>query len=233
MTENEQAAVAGVSRAAYGEHADHGGPVRFDRAFWDERYSSAHSLWSGNPNPSLVAEADGLAAGAALDAGAGEGADAIWLARWGWRVTAVDISSVALGRAAGHAAAAGAEVADRIQWLREDILRWQPPERTYDLVSAQYLHLPSKDRRSVYARLTAAVADRGTLLIVGHHPSDMQTTMPRPQQPDLFFTGDDLADELGGDGWEIVTKVAAPREVTDAEGRPVTIHDTVFRARRV
>jgi len=233
MTENERAAVAGVSRAAYGEHADHAGPVRFDRAFWDERYSSAHSLWSGNPNPSLVAEADGLAPGAALDAGAGEGADAIWPARRGWRVTAVDISSVALGRAAGHAAAAGVVVADRIQWLREDILRWQPPERTYDLVSAQYMHLPSEDRRSVYARLAAAVADLGTLLIVGHHPSDMQTTMPRPQQPDLFFTGDDLAAELGGDGWEIVTKVAAPREVTDPEGRQITIHDTVFRARRV
>jgi SAM-dependent methyltransferase len=232
MTENKQDAV-GVPRAAYGEHADHAGPVRFDRAFWDERYGSAHSLWSGKPNPNLVTEADGLAAGTALDVGAGEGADAIWLARRGWRVTAVDISSVALDRAAGHAAAAGAEVADRIRWLREDILRWRPPEREYDLVSAQYMHLPAEDRRPVYARLAAAVADRGTLLIVGHHPSDMHTTMPRPQQPDLFFTGEDLAAELGGDGWQIVTNVAAPREVTDPEGRTVTIRDTVFRARRV
>jgi SAM-dependent methyltransferase len=233
MTENEQHAVADASRAAYAEHADRGEPVRFDRTYWDERYRSAHSLWSGNPNPQLVAEADGLAAGAALDAGAGEGADAIWLARRGWRVTAVDISSVALDRAAAHAAAAGAEVADRIRWQREDILRWRPPARAYDLVSAQYMHLPAADRRSVYARLAAAVADRGTLLIVGHHPSDMQTTMPRPRQPDLFFTGEDLAAELGGDGWEIVTNVAAPREVTDPEGRPVIIHDAVFRARRV
>jgi SAM-dependent methyltransferase len=232
MTENKQDAVAGVSRGAFGEHADHAGPVRFDRAFWDERYASAHSLWSGNPNPALVAEAGALAAGAALDAGAGEGADAIWLARRGWRVTAVDISSVALDRAAGHAAEAGAEVADRIRWLREDVLRWRPPERTYDLVSAQYMHLPPENRGPVYARLAAAVADRGTLLIVGHHPSDMQTTMPRPQQAELFFTGDDLAAGLGGDGWEIVTNVAAPREVTDPEGRPVTIRDTVFRARR-
>lgn len=232
MTENKQDAPGGVSRAAYGEHADHAGPVRFDRAFWDERYSSASSLWSGNPNPHLVAEADGLAAGAALDVGAGEGADAIWLARRGWRVTAVDISSVALDRAAGHAAAAGAEIADRIRWLREDILRWRPPERTWDLVSAQYMHLPAEDRRPVYASLAAAVADRGTLLIVGHHPSDMHTTMPRPQQPDLFFTGEDLAAGLG-DGWVIVTNRAAPREVTDPEGRPVTIRDTVFRARRV
>jgi SAM-dependent methyltransferase len=232
MTENKQPA-AGAPDAGYAAHADHAGPVRFDRAFWDDRYSSVHSLWSGDPNPHLVTEADGLSAGAVLDVGAGEGADAIWLARRGWRVTAVDISSVALDRAAVHALAAGDGVAERIQWLCEDILRWEPPQRRYDLVSAQYMHLPTLDRRRVYAGLAAAVADAGTLLIVGHHPSDMQTTMPRPDFPDLFFTGDDLAAELGDDGWEIVTNATAPREVTDPDGRRVTIHDTVFRARRV
>jgi SAM-dependent methyltransferase len=225
MTENKQ-------HDTGAEHHDPEEPVRVDRDYWEERYRSAHKLWSGNPNPNLVAEASELTPGTALDAGAGEGADAIWLARRGWQVTAVDISSVALDRAAGHAAAAGTAVADRIQWLREDIIGWQPRERAYDLVSSQYLHLPPGDRRAVYARLAAAVADRGTLLIVAHHPSDLRTSVPRPNQPDLFFTGDDLAAELA-DGFEIVTNVAAPREVTDHEGRLVTIHDTVFRARRV
>jgi SAM-dependent methyltransferase len=226
MTEHEHHQAAGVA-----PH-DHAGPVRFDREFWEERYRSATSLWSGKPNPHLVSEAAALTPGAALDAGAGEGADAIWLAERGWRVTAVDISGVALGRAAGHAAAAGDAVAARVEWLREDIRAWQPPERAFDLVTSQYLHFPAPDRRMVYGRFAAAVADGGTLLIVGHHPSDMQTSMPRPQQPELFFTGEDLAAELGSDGWEVVTNVAAPRHATDPEGRQVTIHDTVFRARR-
>ena len=204
---------------------------QFTAEFWDERYRSAHSLWSGNPNPHLIAEAGDLAPGAALDAGAGEGADAIWLARRGWRVTAIDVSAVALERAAGHAAAAGGEIAGRIQWRREDLLAWQPPERAYDLVSAQFLHLPAGIRQQVFARLAAAVASGGTLLIVGHHPADLETTMPRPNQPELFFTGGELASGLGGE-WEVVTNVAAAREATDPEGRPVTIHDTVFRARR-
>jgi SAM-dependent methyltransferase len=210
---------------------DHAGPVRFDRAYWEERYGSAHSLWSGNPNPHLVTEAASLTPGGALDAGAGEGADAIWLARRGWRVTAVDISGVALERAAKHAVDAGGEVAGRVEWLRADMIEWRPRPSAYDLVTAHYIHLPADSRRTVYARLAAAVADGGTLLIVGHHPSDMQTSIPRPQQPELFFTADDLAAELG-DGWEIVSNAAAPREATDPEGRQVTIHDTVFRARR-
>jgi SAM-dependent methyltransferase len=209
---------------------DHG-PERFTAEFWDARYSSAHALWSGNPNHHLVAEASGLPPGTALDAGAGEGADAIWLARRGWRVTAIDISAVALQRAAGHAAAAGGEIAARIQWRREDLLEWQPPERAYDLVTAQFLHLPAGIRQQVFARLAAAVAGGGTLLIVGHHPADLKTTMPRPNQPELFFTGGELASGLGAE-WEVVTSASAPREATDPEGRPVTIHDTVFRARR-
>lgn len=211
---------------------DHG-PEMFDAAFWDARYSSAHSLWSGNPNRQLVAEAAGLAPGTALDAGAGEGADAIWLAERGWQVTAVDVSGVALGRAAEHAAKAGDEVAARIRWQREDLRDWIPPERAYDLVTSQYLHLPGTLRSTLLARLAAAVRDGGTLLIVGHHPIDLETTLQRPNHPELMFTGDDLVSEIGTDGWEIVTNVAAERETTDPDGRPVTAHDTVFRARRV
>jgi SAM-dependent methyltransferase len=214
---------------------DHG-PEMFDAAFWDARYSSAHSLWSGNPNRQLVTEVGGpagLEPGTALDAGAGEGADAIWLAERGWQVTAVDVSGVALGRAAEHAAKAGDEVAARIRWQREDLREWIPPERAYDLVTSQYLHLPGALRRTVIARLAAAVRDGGTLLIVGHHPMDLDTTLQRPNHPELMFTGADLVSDLGGDGWEISTNLAAERETTDPDGRPVTAHDTVFRARRV
>jgi SAM-dependent methyltransferase len=215
------------------EHGIEHGVVGYGEEFWDARYSSAHALWSGKPNRHLVTEADGLAPGTALDAGAGEGADAIWLAGRGWRVTAVDISGVALERAAGHAAQAGDDVAGRIEWLRADLLAWVPRERVYDLVTAQYLHVPTDIRRALVRRLAAAVADGGTLLIVGHHPLDLETRVSRPRRPELFFTGDDLAKDLGDEGWEIVTNAAAPHDALDPEGHPAVVHDTVFRARRV
>jgi SAM-dependent methyltransferase len=205
---------------------------QFDQAFWEERYRSQAALWSGNPNRHLVAEAGGLTPGTALDVGAGEGADAIWLAGRGWQVTAVDISTVALERAAGHAAQAGPDIAGRIHWLHHDLTGWQPPHDHYDLVSAQYMHLPTAARHALFDCLASAVAPGGTLLIVGHHPSDMQTTMPRPQMPELFFTGDDIAARLDPGQWEIITNAAAERTATDPDGRHVTIHDTVLRARR-
>ena len=204
----------------------------FDQAFWDERYSAHSTLWSGRPNPHLVGEASGLASGRALDVGCGEGADSIWLARKGWQVTAVDLSTVALRRCAEHAATAGAEIADRIDWQHVDLTTWDAGRDCYDLVSAQYLHLVGPAQDALIRRLAAAVVPGGMLLVVGHHPSDMQTAVPRPQRPDLYFTGDHLVTLLDPQGWNVVTNVAAARSVDDPEGRTVTVHDTVFRARR-
>src|ERR1700709_2151048 len=66
---------------------------------WDKRYAGQDRLWSGSPNGALVAEVAGLAPGRVLDVGCGEGADAIWLAKAGWQVTALEVSGVALERA--------------------------------------------------------------------------------------------------------------------------------------
>ncbi|MGW4384876.1 methyltransferase domain-containing protein [Kitasatospora sp. NPDC004531] len=134
--------------------------------FWENRYGESEQIWSGRPNASLTREAADLAPGHALDLGCGEGGDAIWLAQQGWQVTAVDISQVALDRAAARAAAAG--VSDRISWRRTDLAH-AFPTGSYDLVSAQFLHSPAEfPRERVLRHAAAAVAPGGTLLIVSH-----------------------------------------------------------------
>ena len=90
---------------SHAHSCSHDDPAHFTEEFWDDRYGSAGEsgrLWSGQPNPQLVAQTADLAPGEALEAGCGEGADAIWLARQGWTVTAVDVSAVALERDARY-----------------------------------------------------------------------------------------------------------------------------------
>jgi SAM-dependent methyltransferase len=170
-----------------------------------------------------------LPPGTALDAGCGEGADTHWLARRGWRVTAMDVSAVALERGAAHARE---DIADRITWEQVDLTTWVPDHRTYDLVNAQFTHFPRVLREPLYAHLAASVSPAGTLLIVAHHPWDLRTTMPRPQEPDLFFTAEELAGSLDAHEWDILVADARPRSAIHPEGREITIHDAVLRARR-
>jgi SAM-dependent methyltransferase len=216
----------------HGPHAGHAADVQFSQEFWEQRYQSNPSVWSGNPNTHLISEAADLTPGTALDVGAGEGADALWLAERGWQVTATDISTVALERGASHAREAGTEVAARIDWLHADLTTWVPQPMTYDLVSAQFMHLPKAQRETMVARLATSVAAGGTLLIVGHHPSDLQTTIPRPPMPELLFTAAEIADTLNPEEWDILVSDARPRNATDPDGRLVTIHDAVLRAQR-
>lgn len=201
----------------------------FTEDAWEQRYRGKDAVWSGRPNPVLVDEVSGLPPGRALDVGCGEGADTVWLAGRGWQVTAVDISSVALDRAAGQAASAG--VADRVAFRHAD-LRTDPPGDGYDLVSAQYMHLQPEDRRELYARLAAAVGPGGTLLVVGHHPLDLALFVGRMHFPDALFTAEEIAGLLDPAEWKVVTAEARPRTGTGPEGREVTVYDAVLVARR-
>jgi SAM-dependent methyltransferase len=204
---------------------------RWDAAFWDERYGSSTALWSGHVNAVVRDELAGLPPGRALDVGCGEGGDALWLAERGWDVVGVDVSQVALDRARAQARARGLDA--RTTWERRDLLAWTPPHAAYALVSVAFVHLGAGDRRQVYAGLAEAVAPGGTFLVAAHHPRDLGV-VPRPPHPELFFTAEELAADLqGGPGsWEILTAEARPRPGRHPDGHPVTLHDTVLRARR-
>jgi SAM-dependent methyltransferase len=214
------------------QHAAGASAPPFGEASWDERYRSSTSLWSGEANAQVVAEVADLAAGTALDAGCGEGGDAIWLASRGWQVTAVDISSVALERAAANALQSGDDVAHRITWVHADLAEYVPTPGTFNLVSSQFIHLPRAEREPLHARLAAAVAPGGVLLIVGHDISDLETTIRRPRLPELFASAPEMAASLPSEEWTTLVAEARPRPAVDPDGNAVTIHDAVMKAQR-
>ncbi|MET9318896.1 class I SAM-dependent methyltransferase [Streptomyces sp. NPDC003038] len=200
--------------------------------FWDDRYRESDRIWSGNPNAALVREAGDLTPGRALDLGCGEGADAVWLARQGWRVTGTDISGVALARAAAHAAEAG--VADRVDWQRHDLAE-SFPDGEYDLVSACFLHTYGDfPRARILRTAAAAVAPGGILLVVGHGgwPSGTE----EPPHPGIEFPTPQevLAQlELAQDAWEVLLAEEHAGSRNQPDGRPGTHTDNAVKVRRL
>jgi len=207
------------------DHAAHDHQAPHGEQAWDERYGAKPKIWSGNPNAVLVAEAAGLQPGMALDAGAGEGGDACWLAARGWKVTAADISSVAIERAAEHASERGLAITR----LHADLAK-APAPGTYDLVTTHFLHVPKSEQQPLFRHLAAAVAPGGTLLVVGHDLGDM-AKMPRPDLVEYGWTAEEVAAALG-EGWTIEAAEARPRQAVGPDGDEVTLHDAVLRARR-
>jgi SAM-dependent methyltransferase len=200
------------------------------QAEWDNRYLDREQLWSGQPNGALVVEVAGLTPGRVLDIGCGEGADAVWLARGGWEVTAIEVSGVALERAAGHGRDAGVTVA----WVHAGLVEAALPPASFDLVSAQYPALLRTPDAAAERALLAAVAPGGVLLLVHHAGMDTH----QPHDGDLGFDPADyvwptMVAALLDDDWQVEVDEVRPRIVPDGGAGAHHVDDLVLRARRL
>jgi len=211
-------------------HAHEHIPAEQAEQFWDDRYSTRGPKSSGQPSAILRRFAEDLPKGHALELGCARGDDAIWLATLGWKVTAVDISSVALEFAKGHAK--DAEVDKQIEFQQHDLAKTFP-DGSFDLVSAMFLQTPvAFPRAEVLRRAAEAVAPNGMLLIVSH---GSRPHWASPDTPFDFSTPEEALAELqlNSEDWEEVFLGAPERIATAPDGSKGPILDTVVALRRL
>lgn len=203
----------------FGDHEAHSrGSIT--RAQWDDEWAKHHPDDGAGADEVLVAEVSGLEPGTALELACGEGASAVWLATQGWQVTAIDFSDVAVDRGRTAAREAGVTVG----FVVSDVRSYQP-NGVFDLVMVFYLHLAGSEQAELVRKLSGLVAPGGTLLYVGHDPSDEDMT-----QMGLAVPGPNEVTELL-DGFEIDRADITPRQLSfDAETWDV--QDVIVRARR-
>lgn len=221
-----------------GRHVTH----TFDKQYWDGHWRDAADRPTP-ANPYLQEHLSALPPGTALDAGCGTGAEAVWLAGHGWRVTGADLSPHALREAAARATQAG--VADQVSWVEADLTTWEPDER-FDLVVTNYAH-PETPQLDFYRRIADWVTVGGTLLIVGHlHGHVSEVRHPAPDEAAGQEHGHDgghapekstvtLADTvavLDPERWRIDAADERHRTVRMPE-RELSLHDLVVRATRL
>jgi trans-aconitate methyltransferase len=188
----------------------------FDKDYWREHWQGAQGPGLP-PNPHLVAEVAGLTPGTAVEAGCGEGAEAIWLAQQGWRVTAVDISPEALERAAARAGDVD------VEWVEADLTTWAPAAPV-DLVTTHYAH-PAMPQLAFYRRISEWVRVGGTLLVVGHlHDAHGH------EAPSAQVTVDSVRALLDEAGWRLES---AQEQLRTVPGRETPLRDVVVRATRL
>ena len=168
-----------------------------DRDGWNERYRTADLVWGADAN-CFVEQTLGARepAGRALDLACGEGRNAIWLAKRGWAVTAVDYSDVAIERARKLAATEGVEV----EWVCADLTSYEPDPEAFALVVISYLQLGRAERRLVLAHTARALVPGGELFMIGHALRNLMEGVGGPQDPLVLWDPDEISDELRAAG---------------------------------
>lgn len=194
-----------------------------DARTWDERYTAADQVWSTTPNQFVEASLADLPAGDALDLACGEGRNTLWLARRGWRVTAIDFSAVAVER--GRRLAGDLEVA----WRVEDALTADLPE--VDLAVLAYLQLPADERTRVVRRAWESVRPGGTFLLVAHDATNLAEGTGGPQDPAVLYTARDVLADLAGEGPATVVHAdRVARHVVGDDGHGGAVDRTAWDA---
>lgn len=198
-----------------------------DASAWDARYAAADLVWSAGPNQFVESECARLSPGRALDLAAGEGRNAIWLAREGWTATAVDFSRVALDK--GRLVAGDTAVS----WVCADATGWAC-EPVFDLVVVAYLQLPADERREALRAGFASLAPGGTLLVVAHDSTNLAEGTGGPQDPSVLYTAEDVLADLAGLPVEVERAERVSRVVEAGHGGDDarTAYDCLVRVRR-
>lgn len=202
----------------------------FDQAAWDRRWADVlrthgDQIARREANHHLADVATPLAAGRALDAGCGNGTEALWLAGRGWEVTAVDFANAALEHGRATASALGDDVAARVEWVQADLGSWSPTPDSYDLVVCLYVHVAGSVAELVQ-RLATGVTRGGTLLMVGHLPIDVVTGAETRAAGQVQVTVAEARAALDPDDWEFLV---AEDRLRPAAGSG---HDAVICVRR-
>lgn len=165
-------------------------------ADWDERYSQRHSRGEHiikEPLPLLVRIVDGLKPGHALDLACGTGRHAIFLAERGWRVTAIDASSVGIELAKETARGRGVEVDWRVADMESE--RFEIEAGAYDLVGVFYYL-----QRSLFPQIRAGVRAGG--IVVAAIQMIDESPDVKPMNPEFLLQPGELRTEF--DDWEIL-----------------------------
>jgi 2-polyprenyl-3-methyl-5-hydroxy-6-metoxy-1,4-benzoquinol methylase len=161
--------------------------------FWNERYASEHLVYGESPNDYLVGIADRLpTTGKALDIGAGEGRNALFLASHGLEVLAIDQSDVGMQKAMRIAHERGLELRTQVVDLQD----FDVDENSFDVISSIFVHLPSALRAKVHRDVGKWLKPGGFFVLEAYAPDQIERETGGPKDPALLAPLDHILREL-------------------------------------
>ena len=170
---------------------------------WNQRYSGKAYVYGTEPNDFLREQLARLPRGRALCLAEGEGRNAVWLARQGYVVTAVDASDVGLAKARQLAEKQGVEIDTQHCDLRD--YPFTPGH--WDLIVSIFCHLPPELRQNLHRHCVAGLHSGGALLLEAYTPAQLVYRTGGPPVAELMMDAASLRKELAGLEFELLREL--------------------------
>ena len=165
---------------------------------WSTRYRDAGEdyVFGTTANRCLAAQSALLGSGrTALSVADGEGRNAVWLAEQGLRVTATEISPVALEKARKLAAGRHVEV----DFVLADAVAWDYPEAAFDFVVGIFIQFADPVQRAhIFAGMARALRPGGHLIVQGYTPKQLEYRTGGPSAVENLYTAELLRTAFPG-----------------------------------
>lgn len=167
---------------------------------WDEKFSQEEYFYGYEPNAFIASKSSLLKPGGkVLCLGEGEGRNAVYLAKEGFEVTALDASAIGMEKALAFAREKGVSFQSELL----DLEQWEPKEH-YDGIVTSYLHLEEPLRTKSFHKAISALNPQGYFIGEFFSINQIPRSSGGPKKPELLYTVKSLKEIFAAEGCEIV-----------------------------
>lgn len=161
---------------------------------WDERYSTEEYAYGKAPNEFLAENYSAIPKGKVLSLAEGEGRNAVFLAKQGYSVTAVDGSQVGLDKAGKLAEENGVE----IELIHADLAELEVGNGQWEGIISIFCPLPSALRKELHEKVVAGLKLNGVYLVEAYTPEQLKYGTGGGKSEDAMTSKESLIRELVG-----------------------------------
>jgi 2-polyprenyl-3-methyl-5-hydroxy-6-metoxy-1,4-benzoquinol methylase len=170
--------------------------------FWNNRYSNDEYAYGTEPNVFFKNELAKLEAGKILLPGEGEGRNAVYAAKQGWRVTAID-SSIA-GKDKAEMLSSVNNV--KINYHLMDVENFNEDHLDFDCIALIFVHLPKHLRKETHQKLLSYIKPGGKLILEGFSKEQIDFNTGGPKNIKMLYSEEELWDDFSNMGELNVSK---------------------------
>lgn len=167
--------------------------------FWNSRYSERDFAYGTEPNQFFAQEIGKLSPARALFPAEGEGRNAVFAAKLGWKVSAFDISEAGKTKAIKLAESHNLKISYKVVSVED----FEAEKESFELLVLIFAHFPSEKRKAYLRKLIQYLKPGGVLILEGFSKehikfNSVDEKAGGPKDEAMLFSKEELEEDFTG-----------------------------------